>query len=90
MRIFYKAIGFAEDKEVTVFFIKPDLTRSKTFTLTHWGEGVYYINVRLSDDDFYCGKFFEDGVGTIIKTFSRGSVGGAVTYRVRGATVEEI
>ena len=89
MRIFYKAISFAEDKEVTVFFIKPDLTRSKIFTLTHWGEGVYYIDVSLSDDEFYCGKFFEDGVGTTIKMYSR-KPAGAVTYHVRDATVEEI
>ena len=89
MRIFYKAINFAEDVEVTVFFIKPDLTQSKTFTLTHWKDGVYYIDVEFESDEFYCGKFFENDVGTIIKTFTR-KPPGSVSYRVRGVTVEEI
>ena len=89
MRIFYKAISFAEDKEVTVFFIKPDLTRSKTFTLTHWGEGVYYIDVEFESDDEYCGKFFEDGVGTTIKMYARKPIG-AITYHVRGVSVVKV
>ena len=89
MRIFYKATSFAEDKEVTVFFIKPDLTQSETFTLIHWGEGIYYIDVDLSEDEPYCGKFFEDGVGKTIKLFSKKPLG-AVSYHVRGATIVEI
>ena len=90
MRIFYKATSFAEDVEVTVFFIKPDLTQSNTFTLTHWGGGVYYIDITFSDDETYCGKFFEDGVAKTIKALDRGTKCGGVVYRVRGATVIEI
>ena len=89
MRVFYKATAFAEDVEVTVFFIKPDLTQSDTFTLKHWGGGIYYIDVEFEGDDEYCGKFFENGVGKTIKTFSRKPIG-AVTHRVRGADITEI
>lgn len=89
MRIFYRATGFAEDVEVTVFFIKPDLTQSDTFTLTHWGGGVYYIDVEFENDEPYCGKFSEDGVGKTIKMYTRKPLA-MVTYRVKGVDVVEI
>lgn len=86
MRIFYKATGFAEDVEVTAFFVRPDLVQSETYTLTHWGEGLYYLDIGFVNDGSYCGKFFEDGVAKTIKTFNTEPMYGAVTYRVRGVT----
>ena len=89
MRIFYKATNFAEDVEVTVFFIKPDLMQSETFTLIHWGEGIYYIDVEFKSDDEYCGKFFEDGISKTIKMYARKPIG-AVTYHVRNVNIVKI
>lgn len=85
MRIFYKATSFAEDVEVTAIFIKPDLTQSSIYTLTHWGGGLYYLDIEFISDGEYCGKFFEDSVAKTIKTFNSETLCGAVTYRIRGA-----
>lgn len=70
MRIFYKAIAFADGKDVTAFFIKPDLERSKTYTFTNWGEGIYYLDILFTWPGEYCGKFFENGCPTVIRSFS--------------------
>lgn len=84
MRIFYKAVNFAIDKTITVFFIKPDLQKSEMMEFTEWGEGLYYLDMVFCEFGPYVGKFFENDVPTVVQVFRRGKIPGVVYYNVKG------
>lgn len=79
MRIWYKARNFEIGKNVTIFFIKPNLQKSETMAFTEWGEGFYYLDAPIKSDGPYVGKVFEDGVPILAYVFRRGVCPGIVT-----------
>lgn len=61
-RLFYKADGFAENKEVTVVMWNPSLVKSSLYTLTELEEGLYYIDFNFNVKGVWAGLFYEDGI----------------------------
>lgn len=81
MRLFYKASGFAEGKNVTAFFIDPDLQQSPTIGLKEYGGGIYYFDYEFCKNGPYCGKFFENGTPVIAQVFRKGKFPGIIEYK---------
>ena len=79
MRIWYKAKGFGTGKEVTMWFIKPDLVQTATMPFTEWGEGFYYLDYNIRNNGPYIGKAFENNIPTVAAVFRYGVCPGIVT-----------
>ncbi len=81
MRIWYKASGFGANKQVTIWFIKPNLTQTSVMQLIEWGEGLYYLDYDIKNDGPYVGKVFEDGVPMLAQVFRKGVCPGIITKK---------
>jgi len=72
-RLYYKSIGFVEDKTVTAYIWSPSLVKSNLKTLTEIELGLYYLDYDFAVAGAYAGLFYEDGVLSAMGVFRAGS-----------------
>lgn len=61
-RLFYKAEGFAEGKEVTFTMWNPLLEKSGLHSLEELEGGLYFIDFNFDCEGTWAGLFFENGI----------------------------
>lgn len=70
-RLFYKAEGFAEGKEVTIVIWNPILTKTE-YSLEELEEGMYFIDFNFDCRGVWMGLFYENGVKKVSAVFRVG------------------
>lgn len=80
MRMWYKSIDFAIDKNITMFFVTPTLQKTKVLAFTEYGEGLYYLDYVFKQEGSYVGKISEDGRPVLAKVFRKNIYPGIITH----------